>query len=422
MSVFDASLSRRSFARTASAATAGIMIGVPPSIAARAQEATPIGEQGPGGPGLPPPPEGATVVAEGLINPRFLALGDDGTLYITENGFGGDETISPPAVGTGELEATPDGTPEAAPQATPIAEEQEEPPPTRGYTGRISQVTPDGTQEVLADGLASYSVGAGPNGIALIEGDLFFAIGGLAVGMGIDPLPEENTVNRLNLETGAVEMVAEIGSYEQENNPDGTDVNPNLYGMAANADGQLIVADAGGNTVYTIDAATGEFALAATVPELPELPGMEDVADAPERQAVPTGVAVTDDGTVHIGLLSEFWPEGAPSVLALGDDGTFGAAGGPLSFNVAIAVGPDGLVYASQLFSVTQDSPEPGPGSVVRITADGEIETVIENVMMPHGIAFDPLGNMFVAINSLVSGPGMAGGQVIRIDGVAVVG
>lgn len=91
------------------------MIGAPPSIAARSQEATPIGEQGPGGPGLPPPPEGATVVADGLLNPRYLALGDDGTLYITENGFGGDETISPPAVGTGELEATPDGTPEAAP-------------------------------------------------------------------------------------------------------------------------------------------------------------------------------------------------------------------------------------------------------------------------------------------------------------------
>ena len=172
----------------------------------------------------------------------------------------------------------------------------------------------------------------------------------------------------------------------------------------------------------TVDAATGDFELAATVPSLPGLPGMENVADAPERQAVPTGVAVTDDGTVHIGLLSEFWPEGAPSIVTLGDDGTLAAAGGPLGFNVVIAIGPDGLIYASQLFSFSQDSPEPGPGSVVRITADGEIETVMESVMMPHGIAFDPLGNMFVAINSLVSGPGMAGGQVIRIDGVAVVG
>ncbi len=419
MSALDASFSRRSFAKTASAATAGVMIGVPASVAVRAQEATPIA--GPG-PGLPPPPEGATVVADGLLNPRFLALGDDGTLYITENGVGGDEVITPPGVGTGELEATPEGTPRAAPQATPIAEEQEGPPPTRGYSGRISRVSADGTQEVLADGLASYSVGAGPNGIALGDGEVFFAIGGIAVGTGSEPFPEENTVNRLVLESGTIELIAELGPYEVENNPDGTDVNPNLYGLASTADGQLLVADAGGNTLYTVDPATGEFELTAIVPLLPELPGMESVTDAPERHPVPTGVAVADDGTAYIGLLSEFWPEGAPSVLTLGDDGTLAAAGGPLSYNVAIAVGPDGLVYASQLFSFTEDSPEPGPGSVIRITADGEIETVIESVLMPHGIAFDPDGNMYVAINSLVSGPEMAGGQVIRIDGVAAVG
>ncbi len=135
-----------------------------------------------------------------------------------------------------------------------------------------------------------------------------------------------------------------------------------------------------------------------------------------------TGVAVADDGTAYIGLLSEFWPEGAPSVLTLGDDGTLAAAGGPLGFNVAVAVGPDGLVYASQLLSFTEDSPEPGPGSVVRITAGGEIETVVESVMMPHGLVFDHDSNMYVAINSLISGPEMAGGQLIRIDGVAAVG
>jgi sugar lactone lactonase YvrE len=91
-------------------------------------------------------------------------------------------------------------------------------------------------------------------------------------------------------------------------------------------------------------------------------------------------------------------------------------------FNVAITIGPDGLVYASQLFSFTEGATEPGPGSVVRITADGVIEPVVENVMMPHGTAFDAEGNLYVAINSLVSGPGFAGGQVIRIDGVAAVG
>ena len=44
---------------------------------------------------------------------------------------------------------------------------------------------------------------------------------------------------------------------------------------------------------------------------------------------------------------------------------------------------------------------------------------MLDGVMMPHGIAFDADGNLYVAINSLMSGPDMAAGQVIRIDGVA---
>lgn len=411
MSVFDESMSRRSFAKSAAAVSAGIALGVPASAAVMAQDATPVAEEGLG---LPPLPEGATVVAEELWNPRFLAFGDDGTLYITENGIGGDEIVGQPEVGTSELEGTPG--------ATPVAEEPAAPPSTRGYTGQITQVAPDGTQSVLVDGLASYSDGAGPVGIALGPGEVYFSIGGVAVGAGQPPLPEENTVNRFVLETGTVEQIADLSAYEVEANPDLTDVNPNLYQLAITGEGQLIVVDAGGNTIYTVDQSTGEFELAAVVPVLGELPGTENVpAEMAERQGVPTGVAVAQDGTTFVGLLSEFWPEGAPSVLTLQPDGTFNAVAGPLMFNVGITVGPDGHVYASQLFSFVEGAQEPGPGSVVRVYADGTIEPVVENVMMPHGVAFDANGNLYVAIYSLMSAPGFPAGQVIRIDGVAAV-
>jgi len=393
----------------------GAVVGRTAFLSASAQDATP--EAGEGGVGLPPLPEGATVVAEGLLNPRFLAIGDDGTLYITENGIGGDEILTPPENGTGEVEATPDETAEG-PEGTP-AEAPPMPPSTRGYTGQISKVTPDGTQAVLVDGLASYSDGAGPVGIALGQGEVYFSIGGLAVGAGAEPLAEENTINRLVLETGEVEVIAELGPYEEENNPDEEDINPNLYAIAARDD-QLLVTDAGGNTIYTVDAATGDFELLAVVPQLADLPGVDAAGeDLPPRQAVPTGVAVAEDGTAYVGLLSEGWPEGAPSILILKDDETVEAAGGPLAFNVGIAVRPDGLVYASQLFSFVAGADGPGPGSVVRISEDGEVETVVEAVMMPHGITIDVDGNLYVAINTLMSGPDMAAGQVIRIDGVA---
>lgn len=409
MSVFDESMSRRSFAKSTVSMSVGAALGVPTATLVLAQDATPAGE---GAPGLPPPPEGSTVVAEGLWNPRFLAFGDDGTLYITENGIGGEELLNQPEVGTSELEGSPEATP---------ADEQAMPPSTRGYTGQISQVTADGVQSVVVEGLVSFSDGAGPNGIALGPGEIYFAIGGVSVGMGGEPLPGENTVNRYVLGADAPEVIAELGVYEVENNPDGTDVNPNLYGMANAADGRLLVADAGGNTLYAVDPATGEFELVAVVPLLGEIPGVEVPAEMAERQPVPTGVTVGADGTTYVGLLSEGWPEGAPSILALQADGTFAGASGPLIFNVAVTVGPDGLLYASQLFSFSEASPEPGPGSVVRINADGSVEPVVENVLMPHGLAFDVDGNLYVAINSLISGPGMAGGQVIRVDGVAAI-
>src|SRR5690606_26099917 len=124
-----------------------------------------------------------------------------------------------------------------------------------------SALAPDGTLSVVASGLASYSDGVGPVGVEVGAGEVYFAIGGMGVGMGMDPLPEENTVNRLVLETGEVEVIAFLGGYEVENNPDGTDVNPNLYEIATRADGRLLVADPGGNTLYTVDPATGAFEL-----------------------------------------------------------------------------------------------------------------------------------------------------------------
>jgi hypothetical protein len=408
MAMLDRSISRRAFARSTVVLGAGIAAGAR-SAAVLAQDATPAPA-----PALPPLPEGATLVADGLWNPRFIAISDAGVLYVTENGIGGDEVVSPPAVGTGELEGTPG--------ATPVAEEAaaEEPPVTRGYTGQITAVGPDGTKTVVASGLASYSIGVGPVGIALGPGEVYFSIGGAAVGQGLEPLPEENTVNRLVLESGEIEQVAAIGPYEVENNPDGTDVNPNLYQLAVAQQNTLLVTDAGGNTLYRIDPAANTFALEAVIPDLSQLPGAP--AGSEPRQPVPTGVVVAG-GTTFVGLLSEFWPEGAPSVLTVGADGALAVVTGPLFYCVGLMVGPDQQIYASQLFGPpAEGSQDPGPGSVVRIYGDGTVETVLENVMMPHGLAFDVAGNMYVAINSLMSGPGMAAGQVIRIDGVATVG
>ena len=394
-------------------------------VSVAAQDATPEGSPA-GGAALP---EGCSVVATDLINPRFIAFGEDGTLYITEAGNGGDEEISgieEPA----QLDATPatedEGAAEEDADDEGAAEGEEGPPPTRGFSGQVSAVSPDGEQSVIAEGLPSYSEGVGPAGIVVVDGQVWITTGGAAVALGIEPLENEDSVLVIDPATGETTQLVELWSYEQENNPDGTDVNPNLYGLDIGADGQLYVADAGGNTVYRVDPATGEFALLGIVPS-PSLPEGEAPAEdatpaageeeAGPPQPVPTGLHVGSDGNVYVVTLGAFIP-GAAEVQIAQADGSFVLAAGGLSVGVGVTLGPDGALYVSQLASFTSETEPPGPGSVVRIGADGTAEPVVE-VPYPHGITFDADGNLYVVANSTALGPPTGPGQVWRCDGIA---
>jgi len=159
----------------------------------------------------------------------------------------------------------------------------------------------------------------------------------------------------------------------------------------------------------------------AVVPNLTELtgatPSAEEEAMQPgPRQPVPTSVVFDAAGMLHVTLLSEGWS--GPSVLVYSPDGTYTARVSGVAMVVNAALGPDGLLYLSQL---TADiaSEQQLPGAVYRVTADGIAEAVVEGLFFPHGIAFDAEGNLFVATNSIISGPDMPLGMVIRIDGVA---
>ena len=393
-----------------SALTIGLSLAATVQLAA-AQDATPGAGQG-------DLPEGCEVVADDLINPRYVAVTDDGTLYVTEAGNGGGEELSPPEEDVEEVVGSP--VAEAMEDATPAEGEGEEGPPlgSRGNSGQVTVVTPDGAQSVLADGLPSYEEGVGPTGIALGDGVVWVANGGAAVALGIDPLENENSVVSIDAATGEVALVAELGSFEEANNPDGTDVNPNLYGMDLGADGQLYVADAGGNTVYQVDPTTGEFTLLGIVPGpggaaagAVATPAAEDAL-----QPVPTGLDVAADGNVYVITLGALTPEAAEVLIAQAD-GTFVQAATGLTTGVGVALGPDGSLYASQLTAGFAGE-QPEPGNLVRLGADGEAEQVLEDLPFPHGITFDADGNLYVVVNSTSFGPPMGLGQVWRCEGV----
>jgi outer membrane protein assembly factor BamB len=240
--------------------------------------------------------------------------------------------------------------------------------------------------------------------------------------MGLAPLPAENTVSAVNIETGETRLVAELGPYEEANNPDGTDINPNLYGLGIAGDGTIYVADAGGNALYQVAPDTGEFSLFAVVPNLTDLTGAtptaeEEAMQPGPRQAVPTSVAIAPDGTITVVLLSEAW--NGPSILDYALDGTYTARPVQLSMIVDATYGPDGALYVSQL-TADFSGEMPAPGAVYRVDADGTVTPVVEGLFFPHGIAFhNESGNLFVTTNSIISAPDAPAGMLLRFDGIA---
>ncbi len=374
----------------AMAAAAGVAL---PAAGAFAQDASPAAGEEQGG-GMPPLPEGATVVGQGLWNPGDITLGEDGTIYIAEQGVsGGDPTAPPPA-------ATPGVVATATPPLVPP---------------QISAIAPDGTQIVLTTAIGGV-------GIDYYDQSVYVSTGGSSVGSGMLPLPSENTVSAIDINTQETRLVAELGPYEEANNPDGTDINPNLYGLGISQDGVIYVADAGGNTIYQVAPDTGEFSLFAVVPNLTDLTGAtptaeEEAMQPGPRQPVPTSVAIAPDGTITVVLLSESW--NGPSILDYQADGTYTVRDVQLSMIVDATYGPDGALYVTQL-TADFSGEMPAPGNVFRVDADGTVTPVVEGLFFPHGIAFhQESGNLFVVTNSIISAPDAPAGMLVRFDGIA---
>lgn len=397
------------------ALTLGIAVGLLGSTSTYAlQEATPDASPM----GGPPLPQGCTIVAEGLMNPRYVAVGDDGAIYVSEAGIGGDEELPPPA----DPVATPD------PGATPVAvEEGPGGSATRGTTGQVTMIAPDGTQSVIATGLPSYSSGVestGPAGIDVANGQILLAVGGAGPATAfVDALPNENSVVSIDPATGEVTLLADIGAYERANNPDPYNIDSNLYGIDVADDGTIYVNDAGGNTTYRVPAGGGDPEVVTVhpgiaIPADQAPPGGNPFRDgANELDPVPTDVIAATDGSLLIGQLSGGpFPPGAAKVVNVAPDGTATDVATGLTMVVGLAAGSDGQLYVSQI-STNFLGEMPEPGNVVRVLEDGTQEVVVDGLMLPNGIAFDEAGNVLVVTNAVSLGE--PNGQLLRCEGAA---
>jgi hypothetical protein len=170
--------------------------------------------------------------------------------------------------------------------------------------------------------------------------------------------------------------------------------------LAAGPDGNLYVADAGGNDVLKV------------TPD-----GDISVVYAWKENSVPTSVAFDKQGRAHVGFLTPFpIPTGGSRLERLNSGGTEIVVP-HLTAVVDTKVGPDGNVYVLEFMSEFVMSPpppsyKPMSGRVLRVTGSG-LEEVAGGLNFPTKMAFGPDGALYVANNA--TGSPAKSGEIIKL-------
>lgn len=331
------------------------------------------------------------VIANGLDNPRGLAFGPGGFLYVAEAGRGGTSTLCLPE---------PEGTGQRC----------------YGPTGSITQISGIGVQQRVLTGLPSL---AGPTGAeATGPHDIEFAFNSawLTVGSGGDPAtlaPFEQAGIKFGslvqvMFDGQWSPVVDIAAFEAANNPDGGLPDSNAYGLKVLEDRGLVT-DAGANALLQIDLNGVVSSLAVFPTRTVTGPGNTDVP----MQSVPTSVTTGPDGSIYVGELTGFpFPVGGARVYRVpASGGTPEVVAEGFTNIIDIAVGPDGAAYVLE----HDASGLLGAGTTGRLTKIGlfgsRTELAAGQLVNPGGMTIGPDNAIYVTTNSTSAGAG----QVVRI-------
>lgn len=333
------------------------------------------------------------VWATGLDNPRGLAFGPDGALYVVEAGRGGTGTQCLP---------NPGGA-----------------PGTRCYgpTGAITRVVGPGAQGRILTGLPSLAGPTGAEATGPHDIDFGFERAFVTVGSGGDPALlapfKAAGINFASLwmisYTGQITPIADFGLYEQANNPAGGPIDSNAYGLDVLAT-RAVIADAGANALLQIDGSLALSTLATFPPRTVPGPGGMGTVD---MESVPNTVAEGPDGNLYVGELTGFpFPVsgarvyrvpaagGAPVVVAEG-----------FTNIIDVAIGPDGAAYVLE----HDTNSLLAAGDIGRLTKIGPFgfrtELAAGLLVSPGKMAIGQDNAVYVTVNSKTAG----NGQVLRI-------
>jgi hypothetical protein len=377
-----------------------------------------------------------TVVADGLDNPRNLAFDNDGNLYVTLSGRGGDGQ---------------DGRCIPSPSAQYI-------PLCAGDTGGLIKITSDGQQIPIISNFSSLALtpsgeqAAGPADIKFDASGNAYLLTGLAGNPNQrDTVLDSPLLGRLfkvDLNTGSLASIADFAAYEAQYNPDGTDIISNPYAFTIK-DNLAYVVDGGGNTIYSVGLDGSGIKDVAAFPdklippdqlEYPEIPaGVGGPAPGSleippgysvgpngllvSNQSVPTGIAVAPDGSLTVSEYSYFpYPENEARIFKVNDDLETTVLADGFTQLTGVAYDPEGNLYALQHIN-TSEWKEIAQGGVIigdisssllKITPDGTRTTIWSGngLEAASGLTFGPDNNLYTSNRARLAGTG----QVVKFD------
>ncbi|TDE92853.1 ScyD/ScyE family protein [Occultella glacieicola] len=315
-----------------------------------------------------------TVVATGLDNPRGLAFGPDGGLYVATVGSGSND-------------------------------------------GAIVRLDPGtGAASDVVSGLPTYLAPAGD--VVGVHDVTFQGRGNMfvPVGLGDDPAarPAGSDLGVLLriAPNGRTRTVADLAAYEAAVNPDGglPDSNPH---SAAAVPGGVVIADAGANALL-FQANSGELRTLTTFGDR-EVPFAGGTVMA---QSVPDAVTVGPDGAYYVGELLGFpFAPGESRVYRVTADGSAEVHAEGFTSIIDLAFDSDGTMYVLEIAEqglghafATGDF----EGALIKVTPDGVRSEVADGALVaPGGITVGPDGALYVTTDTL-SGGGL--GTVVRIE------
>jgi len=321
-------------------------------------------------------------VAKGLNGPMGVLVAPDGSIWVVDSGVGGPTEIQIPNP------AEPD-----KPEIIKI-----------GNTARVIRITADGTQTEVASLPSVLMVAegetAGAGRLALLDGTLYVTSAAWNEGAGPQRMP--NMAAIVKVENGQLTEVANTWDLESAQNPDPYVKDTHPFGVVAGPDGQLWVADSGGNDLLKVDPSTGKVELVAAFAALPGPIANPERGGKQEIEPVPTGLAWGKNGELYVALLPgiPFLP-GSAKVVHVAQDGSVRDFATGLTMLTDLRLGPDGNLYAVSIGQFTEQGPVPNSGALIRVQGGTASEVVLDGLSFPTSLDFTPTGDAYVTINGL---------------------